>query len=340
MQPKRALSFIFLLWAMGMLTACNTMPQKNARLEAARDSYAAAARDPQVVNLAALELKDAGQALNTADEAWKKKLDTGNVDHLAYLAQQRVAIAQTAAKQKEAEIAVSNANTESNKIRLEARTQEADKAVQSAESSKREAEAAQQNAKELQLMAEASKQDAQASKQDAQASQQQVQTAQQQAQAAQQEAQAAQQKAKEADERASQFEKQMKELNAKSTERGLVITLGDVLFDSGKAQLKSGATRNLQKLTDVLKQYPQRKILVEGFTDSKGSDEFNQQLSDQRANAVRTALIDMEVSPDRISTRGYGKNFPVADNESAASRQANRRVEIVISDDSGNIAKR
>ncbi|MDO8412854.1 MAG: OmpA family protein [Gallionellaceae bacterium] len=324
MQSKRALSIM--LMAMAMLAACSSAPKKNARLEEARSNYQTASSDPQVVNFAALELKEAGQALNTADEAWKKKLDNSKIEHLAYMAQQKVTLAQTTAKQKEAEIAVSNANSESNKIRLEARTNEADKAVQSAEVAKQEAQAAQQNAKESQLMAEASKQDVAAS--------------QQQMQIAQQEAQTAQQKVKEAEERASQFETQMKELNAKNTDRGLVITLGDVLFDSGKAQLKSGATRNLQKLTDVLKQYPQRKILVEGFTDSKGSDEYNQQLSEQRANAVRAALINMEVSADRITTRGYGKNFPVAGNDSAASRQANRRVEIIISDDNGSIAKR
>jgi outer membrane protein OmpA-like peptidoglycan-associated protein len=138
----------------------------------------------------------------------------------------------------------------------------------------------------------------------------------------------------------AQQEMQLKELNAKKTERGLVITLGDVLFSTNKAHLKSGGIRNVQKLADFLNQYPQRKVLVEGYTDSTGSDSLNQALSERRANAVRTALVDAGISSDRVTTRGYGKAFPIADNDTAASRQLNRRVEIILSDDSGNIAPR
>src|SRR5450759_2719451 len=138
----------------------------------------------------------------------------------------------------------------------------------------------------------------------------------------------------------AQPEMQLKELNAKKTERGLVITLGDVLFSTNKAQLKPGGMRNVQKLADFLKQYPQHKVLVEGYTDSTGSNSLNQELSDRRDNAVRTALIDMGISSDRVTTRGYGEAFPVAGNDTAASRQLNRRVEIILSDENGNIAPR
>lgn len=131
---------------------------------------------------------------------------------------------------------------------------------------------------------------------------------------------------------------QLKELNAKKTKRGLVITLGDVLFSSNKAHLKAGGMHNVEKLADFLKQYPQQKVLIEGYTDSTGSNSLNQELSDQRANAVRTALLDMGISSERIATRGYGEAFPVAGNDTAANRQLNRRVEIILSDEDGNIA--
>ncbi|WKJ92279.1 OmpA family protein [Methylomonas montana] len=130
------------------------------------------------------------------------------------------------------------------------------------------------------------------------------------------------------------------ELNAKKTARGLVITLGDVLFRTNKAQLQSGGLRNIDKLGEFLMQYPDYKVLVEGYTDSRGSDELNQELSDRRAYAVRTALVDGGVNSDRIRTRGYGEEYPVADNDTAASRQLNRRVEIILSDEKGNIATR
>ena len=135
-------------------------------------------------------------------------------------------------------------------------------------------------------------------------------------------------------------EMQLKELNARKTERGMVITLGDVLFSTNKAQLSSGGTRSVQKLADFLSQYPQRKVLVEGYTDSTGSNSHNQALSERRANAVRTALTDMGISSDRVATRGYGEAYPVAGNDTAATRQLNRRVEIILSDDNGNIAPR
>jgi len=129
-------------------------------------------------------------------------------------------------------------------------------------------------------------------------------------------------------------------LDAKKTDRGLVVTLGDVLFDTNKAQLSSGGMRGVQKLSDVLKQYPQRNVLIEGFTDSTGSDSLNQELSDRRANAVRTALLDTGISADRIANRGYGPNYPVASNATTAGRQLNRRVEIIVSGDSERIAPR
>lgn len=130
------------------------------------------------------------------------------------------------------------------------------------------------------------------------------------------------------------------QLNAKKTARGLVITLGDVLFRSNKARLQSGGLRNVDKLADFLKQYSGYKVLIEGYTDSKGGAEFNEELSDRRAYAVRTALVDGGVNSERIMTRGYGEEYPVADNDTAANRQLNRRVEIILSDENGNLASR
>jgi Outer membrane protein and related peptidoglycan-associated (lipo)proteins len=130
------------------------------------------------------------------------------------------------------------------------------------------------------------------------------------------------------------------ELNAQKTERGLVITLGDVLFRTNKAQLQSSGLRNVDKLADFLNQYPEYKVLIEGYTDSRGSEDHNQVLSDRRAHAVRRALVDAGVGSERIRTRGYGEAYPVAGNDTASSRQLNRRVEIVLSDENGNIATR
>ena len=304
--------FPIALLAMVTLAACSSVPETNSLLNEARSDYSAAQNNPQVINLAPSELKQAGDALAKANDASIKKEDAAVVTHLAYLAKQRVAIAQETARQKEAEKIVAGAAAERSEIRLGARTEEASKAQQSAAESQRQTEASQQEATQSQQKAEMS----------------------------QLEAAQAQQQAREAEMRTSQLETQLKELNAKETARGLVITLGDVLFDTNKAQLRSGGSRSLQKLADFLKQYPQRKVRVEGYTDSTGAADYNQGLSDRRANAVRTSLADMGISNDRISTHGYGEENPVSNNDTASGRQMNRRVEIVLSDDKGNFPSR
>jgi len=125
--------------------------------------------------------------------------------------------------------------------------------------------------------------------------------------------------------------KALQSLNAKQTERGAVVTFGDVLFDTGRAQLRAGSDRDVQRLAAFLRDNPERKVLVEGFTDATGSDAFNLQLSQQRAASVALALRRQGVEPGRITTGGYGKEYPVASNADAQSRQLNRRVEVIIS---------
>lgn len=266
------------------LSACSSMPEQHTVLEEARSYYSAALSDPDVTNHAALELQQAGEALESAEDAWSEKEDKEVVDHLAYLARQRALIAQDTGKLRAAEIDIANASTGRSAIRLEARTAEADAARRQAEIS---AAAAVQAA-----------------------------------------------------ERMSEMEKELAELNARKTERGLVITLGDVLFDLNKAELKSGSERNVRRIAEFLQEYPERKALIEGFTDSTGSESYNQELSERRAEAVRRFLIANGVSSNRVSARGYGESNPVASNETAATRQLNRRVEIIISEDENGIAPR
>jgi len=296
MKKNRYFS-LALIVAFAILSGCRSTPQ-NSNLSAAHANYSSALSNPQVTNLAAQELKDAGDSLNKADAALSKGEKTATVDHLAYIANQKVAIAQETAKRKTAELAVTEASAKRDKIRLEARTAEADAAKQQVLTAQ---EAAEQQAAALAAAGAKSERD--------------------QATIAQQET-------------------LLKELNAKKTERGMVITLGDVLFSVNKAQLKSGGTRNIQKLADFLRQNPQQKVSIEGHTDSTGSNSLNQKLSERRANAVKDALINMGISSDRITTRGYGEELPVASNDSAVSRQMNRRVEIILSDENGNIAPR
>lgn len=167
-----------------------------------------------------------------------------------------------------------------------------------------------------------------------------AQQAQLTAQAAQADAAQAQRKTQEAQDRTAQLEAQLSELAAKKTARGLVITLGDVLFGTDLARLNADGMRTAQRLATVLQENPQRTVLVEGFADSTGTAAHNQDLSERRANAVRVALLESGVARERIAIRGYGESYPVAANDTLANRQLNRRVEIILSDDSGKTVAR
>jgi len=139
-------------------------------------------------------------------------------------------------------------------------------------------------------------------------------------------------RAKEADKAKAEalaLQKQMEELQAKQTERGLVMTLGDVLFDSGEATLAPGAAHSISKIAGFMRQYPEKTAQIEGHTDSHGDEDFNYDLSVRRTSAVRVALIREGIAPSRISTKGYGEALPVASNQTSSGRQQNRRVEII-----------
>ena len=157
-----------------------------------------------------------------------------------------------------------------------------------------------------------------------------AQGAHQEADRAQQQAQTATAQAQTATAQAQQLQQELAALQAKQTDRGLVLTLGDVLFETGKADLRAGALRNLYPLVTFLQKYPERQVMIEGHTDSVGSESSNLDLSQRRADAVRAFLLQNGANASQITARGYGKTSPVASNDTEAGRQQNRRVEIII----------
>jgi outer membrane protein OmpA-like peptidoglycan-associated protein len=132
----------------------------------------------------------------------------------------------------------------------------------------------------------------------------------------------------------------LENMQASQTPRGIVLTLDDVLFDTGKAQLKSGAERSIEQIASFLKENPDRRVQVEGFTDSQGADNYNLELSQSRADSVAMAIIHRGVDAQRVRALGYGEGYPVASNDSAGTRQLNRRVEIIVSNDNSEIPRR
>ena len=139
---------------------------------------------------------------------------------------------------------------------------------------------------------------------------------------------------------ATELADRLSEMEARQSERGMVLTLSDVLFDFDSSNLKSGANKVVSELATFLNNYPERTVQIEGFTDSIGSAEYNKNLSQRRADALKQALIRAGISSQRIETVGYGEKFPVATNMNEAGRQQNRRVEVIISNENGVVTQR
>jgi len=288
-----------------LLAACSTTPTTTPQLDQARADFVVANNNPQVSSYAPLEFKQASDALNAANAAAAKKESLEDIDRLAYIAKQKIATAQAVARGKAAEANIADASRQRTEISLEARTAEAERA-------KRQAAEAQAAAA----------------------------LAQQQAANAQQQAAVAQDQTRAMAERAAKLEALLVDMNAKQTERGMVITIGDVLFATNEANLTPNGMSTLRKLADVMAQNQERTVLVEGFTDSTGSSSYNQDLAQRRANAVASALGGMGVQRERIAMKAYGEAFPVAANDTASNRQLNRRVEVVLSNTNAPIPPR
>jgi outer membrane protein OmpA-like peptidoglycan-associated protein len=273
------------------LTGCGGPPRDNPLLDEARVAFERTAADQQVSEHAPVALAEAREELDRAHTLWQSRADRTLVDHHAYLAQQRAAIARATARANAAQRAIDAAEAERQQVVLEARTAEA--------------EVAEARARAERALAEAARAEAE------------VEGA-----------------------RARELAERVQELEAELTHRGLVLTLSDVLFDVGRAELRAGAERTLNELATFLNEYPERRVLIEGHTDSTGSRDLNVRLSQQRADAVRAALAQRGIPQARIRTLGLGPDYPVASNATQAGRQQNRRVEIIISDAQGNIPDR
>lgn len=296
--------------AAAVLAACATTGTNQA-VENARMDVNSAASNPDVVARAPLELRTAQEALNRADRANRENEPVVEVNHHAYLASVRAQTAQDLAASRRATDELSRAQAEVDRVRLAARTREANLARADAADARNQAANAN---REAQIAA------------------QQAQSAAQQAEAERMRAQAATADAAQAREKLRVL---VIEMEGKETERGLLVTLGDVLFVTGRAELLPTAQPRMDKLAAFLQQFPEKTLLIEGYTDSVGSDSANQQLSERRAEAVRAALTQRGIDNSRMVTRGYGESFPVANNASPEGRAMNRRVEVVVSDDRG-----
>jgi outer membrane protein OmpA-like peptidoglycan-associated protein len=276
-----------------VLGACATPVPAPEGSDTARNKLTQLQSDPQLASRAPVEIKAAEAAVIAAEVP---REDSGYAEHLVLIADHKVDIAQARARSRLYEDERDELSQQAERARLDARTREADRARADATSARADAALARSNAERARNDADAAREDSLA-----------------------------------AERETDELQRQIAELNARETDRGLVVTLGDLLFETGNSELKGGAAGNLNKLAAFLDEYADRSVLIEGHTDNVGSEDSNFNLSQRRADSVKSYLVELGVQSERLSTSGLGEGSPVAGNDTATGRQQNRRVEVVIS---------
>jgi len=304
-MSQRAVQLTRVIAVVGVLAVvvgCASSGKQRAakvQLERAQAAYLAAQADPNVQAYAPLRLGDAQKALRAAEEA----KDSDERMHLSYLAEKKALLASVTGATGKTEQSMEQLRRDTADALLQKRDRELKAARSETDAKAREAE-------QWRRVAEARARDAEQGRR-------QTDEADAKALAAEHT-------------KATALANELANLKAQQTDRGMVLTVGDVLFAAGKVEVGPGAQRSIDKLADFLKAYPKRNVVIEGHTDNIGDEGFNTKLSQQRADAVRDLLVARGVAPQRIRTKGYGPKFPVVENDSAAGRQQNRRVEVLV----------
>lgn len=353
-----------------LLAACAPSMTKPEGAQSAREKLSELQADPALAPLATLAIQDADQAVRAAevpsrdrelgrhlvliadrkvDIAWAQAKARWAEDQREVLNDEREA-ARLAARTREAdrahrdadsaraETSIARSETKAARDATDSAEQQTEFARIDADIARSETDVAQtdtrvakQRAADARLDADLARGDANIASLDAARAEQRAGAARADAATARNETDAARQATVSERLRADDLQRQISELNARETDRGLVVTLGDVLFATGRAELNGGVPSNLGKLAVFLDRYSDRTVLIEGHTDNVGNAAANQNLSLRRANSVQSFLVERGVGANRLVASGKGETDPVASNDSSTGRQQNRRVEVIIS---------
>jgi len=306
--PRSAPTAVAAAISLMLLGACATKPATPDGAIYARQQLNKLQATTDLAVLAPVAIRQADDAVQEAEKPTK---DQALSEHLVFVADRKVNIAWAQAQDKYAQDQRKLLTDARDAARLDSRTREADLARSDAGVARNEAERARDEAEAARLAAGQDRLAAEQARTDAALALQQVDSA----------------NAKSAD-----LQAQIAALNAKTTERGLVVTLGDVLFDTAQSNLKASSSNHLANLSAFLKAYPERGVIIEGHTDSVGKEDYNFGLSQRRADSVRSYLLGQGIAASRMTTAGKGESLPIAGNDSASGRQQNRRVEVIITD--------
>jgi outer membrane protein OmpA-like peptidoglycan-associated protein len=313
-----------------VLSACQTAPKKDLALERVRAQLEQLQEDEELSGYAPLALGEAERALRAAEQATTPL----QREQLVYMAEKRIEIARAMAQREQLLQSYGELESERNQLLLRASQQETAQAREEAERAR--------------LLFAATAEDAERARQEREAAEQQEAEAERQAEQAREEAEQARRLA---ESRASEAElarreaelavaqmdtlkRQLENLQLRQTESGVVVTLGDVLFETGEVDLKDSALTSLVEVVDLLQSDTTKNIRIEGHTDSIGSSDGNLDISQRRADSVRTALMDLGVDGARMEAVGMGEDYPIASNETEEGRALNRRVDVILLDES------
>jgi outer membrane protein OmpA-like peptidoglycan-associated protein len=316
--------------ALAVLAACTTAPKKDLALEQVRAQLDELKANKELAGYAPLALGEAERALRTA-ETWTGS-NTYRI-HLIYMADRRIQVARAIAQHEQLEDEYIRLSEERNDLLVRASQMEAEQARFEAEQARMISEATAEDARRAREEAELAAQREAESQRSAVQAQEEAAQARALAASSVTEAELARREAELATEQAKTLRRQLENLQLRQTESGVVVTLGDVLFQTGETELREEAMASLVEVVDLLQSEPDKKIKIEGHTDSTGNAEANLRISQQRADSVLTALVSLGVDAGRITSAGMGQDFPIATNETEEGRAQNRRVDVILLDD-------
>lgn len=328
MQARTIVKAIAVATATFILASCASAPTPPEGSAAARARLSQLQANSALARHAPVEIRDAELAVVAAERIQR---DATLGRHLVLMADTEVSIATAWAQARQYEDQRADLEREAENARLDSRTAEANQARQDATAARSAAMVSESQADRARNDANAAQTQADRARDDAAAARLDTNIARDQTAAARRDTDVARSQTAAALQEAEDLQRQLTELEALSTDRGLVVTLGDVLFETGEASLKGGTTADLDTLAGFLNRYADRTVLIEGHTDSIGSDSSNLNLSQRRADAVMAYLVSRDVVGSRLSASGMGEAHPVASNDAGTGRQQNRRVEVIIS---------
>lgn len=320
---------LLIIVLLASLTACTSVPKKDLAIERVRAQLEQLQADEALSGYAPLALGDAERALRNAEQA-SSDLDR---EHLVYMAERKIQIARSVATREQLSRTLSDLERERNQLLIRASQLETQQARKEAEQARLLfATTAEDAERQRQEKEAAIAQEAQASRA-AEMAQAEAAQALRLADSRASEAELARREAELAVAQMDTLKRQLENLQLRETESGVVVTLGDVLFATGEVELLDEAMTSLVEVVDLLQTEPDKSIRIEGHTDSIGSSDANLRISGQRAEAVRSALIELGVAAERMKALGMGEDFPIDSNETEQGRARNRRVDVILLDD-------